>query len=52
MNKLVINVSPYHGSELIVIWLGGEPVGNKIEDIIFKGIKDIDWDSNARDYEY
>ena len=42
----------YHGSELIVIWLGGEPVGNKIEDIIFKGIKDIDWDSNARDYEY
>ena len=42
----------YHGSQLIVIWLGGEPVGNKIEDIIFKGIKDIDWDSNARDYEY
>ena len=42
----------YHGSELIVIWLGGEPVGNKIEDIIFKGIKDIDWDSNARDYVY
>ena len=44
--------SKYHGSSLIVIWLGGEPVGNKIEDIIFKGIKDIDWDSTARDYEY
>lgn len=42
----------YHGSNLIVIWLGDEPTGYKIEDIIFKGIKDIDWDSNARDYEY
>jgi len=42
----------YHGSNLIVIWLGDEPAGYKIEDIIFKGIKDIDWDSNARDYEY
>ena len=42
----------YHGSNLILIWLGDEPEGYKIEDIIFKGIKDIDWDKHAKDYEY
>ena len=48
-----VSIDPkYHGSNLIVIWLGDEHAGYKIEDIIFKGIKDIDWDSNARDYEY
>ena len=42
----------FHGSELVVIWLDDIPKGRPIEEIITKGVKAIDWEANAQDFEY
>ena len=48
-----IPINPkFHGSSLIVIWLGDEPGNRSIEDIVKNGTKDIDWNKYAKDYEY
>jgi len=40
----------YHGSELVVIWFGGLPIGKTVEYIIQNGIREIDWNDNAQDF--
>ncbi len=42
----------FHGSELVVIWFDEKPNGKTVEEIIQKGVQNIDWDKNARDFEY
>ena len=42
----------FHGSELVVIWLDDIPGDRSIEEIITKGVKAIDWEANAQDYQY
>ena len=42
----------YHGSELVVIWLDDIPGSRPIEEIISKGVKAIDWEANAQDFQY
>lgn len=41
----------YDGSELIVIWFADIPAGASIEEIILNGVKSVDWEANAQDYE-
>lgn len=41
-----------HGSELVVVWFADLPNGKTVEDIIKDGIKSIDWNKNAQDFEY
>jgi len=41
----------YDGSELIVIWFADIPSGASIEEIILNGVKSVDWETNAQDYE-
>jgi hypothetical protein len=42
----------YDGSELVVIWFGELPNGKMIEEIIQIGVQNIDWNKNARDFEF
>lgn len=42
----------YWQSELVVIWFDYNPDGATIESIIHNGIKSIDWDANAQDFEF
>ena len=44
--------SNYHGSELVVIWFDELPNGRTIEEIIQTGVQNIDWNKNAKDFEY
>lgn len=44
--------SKYDGSELVVIWLDDIPKGATLEEIIRNGVKLVDWEANAQDYEY
>lgn len=39
-------------SELVVIWFADIPHGTTIEEIIQKGIGAIDWESNAKDFDF
>ena len=45
-------ISEYHGSELVVIWFEELPDEKPIMEIIKKGIKEIDWKKNAKDFFY
>jgi hypothetical protein len=40
------------GSQLVVIWLADEPNRVSLEEYIESGIKDIDWNNNAQDFDY
>jgi hypothetical protein len=40
------------GSQLVVIWLADEPNRLSLEEYIESGIKDIDWNNNAQDFDY
>ena len=42
----------FDGSELVVIWLDDIPRGRSIEEIIGKGVKAINWEDNAQDFQY
>ena len=42
----------FDGSELVVIWLDDIPGDRSIAAIITKGVKAIDWEANAQDYQY
>ena len=41
----------YDGSELIVIWFADILAGSSIEEIILNGVKSVDWEADAQDYE-
>jgi hypothetical protein len=41
----------YDGSELVVIWFDDIPNGATFEEIIRNGVKLVDWEANAHDYE-
>ena len=43
--------SRHDGSELVVIWFDDIPNGATIEEIIRNGVKLVDWEANAQDYE-
>ena len=42
----------FDGSELVVIWLDDYPQGKTIEEIIHRGVKAINWEANAQDFQY
>ena len=42
----------YQGSELVVIWFEELPNGKTVEEIIENGVRDIDWDKHAQDFDY
>ena len=44
--------SAYDGSELVVIWTADMRENATLKEIIFDGIKDINWEGNARDYYF
>ena len=40
------------GSQLVIVWLADEPNKLSLEEYIESGIKDIDWNNNAQDFDY
>ena len=42
----------YCGSELVVIWYNDIEIGTSIEQIIHSGVKTINWEVNAQDFDY
>ncbi|MEJ1241074.1 hypothetical protein WBG78_23200 [Chryseolinea sp. T2] len=40
------------GSELVVIWFDENPGQRSIKEIIENGIRKVDWDKNAKDFDY
>jgi len=40
------------GSQLVAIWLADDPQKLSLEDYIESGIKEIDWNYNAQDFDY
>lgn len=42
----------YHGSALVVIWFEAPPADKPIEKIIEEGVKSINWEAHAEDFEY
>ena len=40
------------GSQLVVIWFADEPNRLSFEEYIESGIKEIDWNNNAHDFDY
>ena len=45
-------VRMYDASELVVIWFADIPEDATLVDIIKNGIKSIDWEANAMDFDY
>lgn len=43
--------SKYDGSELVVIWFDDIAPGESIKEIVQNGVRSIDWNENARDFE-
>ncbi|MBT1706527.1 hypothetical protein [Chryseosolibacter indicus] len=42
----------FMGSELVVIWFDENPGQRSIKEIIENGIRKVDWDNNAKDFDY
>ena len=52
MRADTVGLSDSDGSELVVIWFEDKPNGRSIEEIIRKRIRNIDWESNAENFNY